>query len=234
MQELTAEGVLTDLVVRGNLPTPLSVILVKPDGRRSVVNYKGNLEPIRHIEVDLSVNCPKVILFDGHEPNISAPLVQFARTHHIVTVLDAGSVHRGTAELVSQVDHVVASERFGRDFTEERNLQKAIIKLNDVAPSVIITQGEKGLIWKRGEQRGRLDSFPVQAVDTTGAGDAFHGAFAAGLAAGKSWPELLQYSNAVGALCCTRYGARPAIPTAQDVRRFIRENKRGDDRKSAM
>jgi sulfofructose kinase len=66
-----------------------------------------------------------------------------------------------------------------------------------------------------------MPAFVVEAVDTTGAGDAFHGAFAAGLACGKKWPDLLRYSSAVGALCCTKHGARTAIPTAKEVKQFL-------------
>lgn len=225
LQELVDEGVITDFVVRGNLPTPLSVILVKPDGRRSVVNYKGKLRPIAKAGSDLLKYRPKVMLFDGHEPDLSAALISVARAHQIATVLDAGSVHQGTRELVAQVDYVVASEGFGMDFTGEQDLQKALKKLNKFAPSVVITRGESGLIWKNKEETGRLGAFPVEVVDTTGAGDAFHGAFAAGLATGKSWLELLRYASAVAAMSCTQYGARLAIPEAQEVLRFISEKK---------
>jgi sulfofructose kinase len=77
------------------------------------------------------------------------------------------------------------------------------------------------LIWQRGAASGELPAFPVQVVDTTGAGDAFHGAFAAGLALDMAWTELLRYASAVGALCCTQMGGRVGIPTAQQVVDFL-------------
>ena len=221
-QEFLSEGVFTGFVVRGDSPTPLSAILVKPDGARTVVNYRGSTAVLPSGRIDFSPGAFKVILFDGHEPYVSLALIDGGLTAGTRTVLDAGSVHRGTRELVGRVDYVVASEKFARDYTGETDHWAALAGLGQIAPAVIITRGEKGLIWQRVQQgSGRLDAFDVDAVDTTGAGDAFHGAFCAGLARGKSFPELLRYAGAAGALCCTKYGARPALPGAQEVADFL-------------
>ena len=219
--ELQKEGVNVDLIVRCDAPTPLSAILVKPDGKRTVINHGAGAKPLPQNSVDFSRCAPKVILFDGHEPALSIALAKTARVLSIPMVLDAGSVHRGTRELVALVDYVVASEKFATDFTGETDVEQAIVKLSQHASCVVITLGERGLIWKNSVSEGRLPAFAVKVVDTTGAGDAFHGAFAAGLAAGKGWDELLRYAGAVGALCCTKLGARPGIPTAQQVKAFL-------------
>jgi sulfofructose kinase len=81
---------------------------------------------------------------------------------------------------------------------------------------VVITLGEQGLIWRRGNEQGRLSAYPVLAIDTTGAGDAFHGAFAAALAVGMDWQPLLRYASAAGALCCMQMGARLGLPDKQE------------------
>jgi sulfofructose kinase len=86
--------------------------------------------------------------------------------------------------------------------------------------------GEAGLVWENEDGSGSLPAFSIDAVDTTGAGDAFHGAFAAGLAYGKPWKDLLIYASAVAAQCCTKYGARPAIPTAQDLAAFLKKHQK--------
>jgi sulfofructose kinase len=221
-KEFLSEGVFTGLVERGESPTPLSAILVKPDGARTVVNYRGSTAVLPSGRIDFSPAVCKIILFDGHEPNISLDLINGGLPAAAVTVLDAGSVHRGTRELVGRVDYVVASEKFARDYTGEADHWAALAALAQVAPAVIVTRGEKGLIWQHVQHgSGRLDAFDVAAVDTTGAGDAFHGAFCAGLAGGKSWPELLRYACAVAALSCTKEGARPALPAAQEVADFL-------------
>lgn len=130
---------------------------------------------------------PKVILFDGHEPHLSVPLVQVAKAKGIKTVLDAGSVHEGTKALIHQVDYPVCSENFAHQFTGESDGRCAADRLSTYAPSVVVTLGEQGLVWRNPQSRGAMSAFDVEAVDTTGAGDAFHGAFAACLAANLTW-----------------------------------------------
>ena len=79
LDELRSEGVLDDLIVRGNSPTPLSMILVKPDGKRTIVTYKAGTPALDPGQIDFSDVHPKAILFDGHEPEISIPLAMDAR-----------------------------------------------------------------------------------------------------------------------------------------------------------
>ena len=73
------------------------------------------------------------------------------------------------------------------------------------------------------KQQGKLPAFPVRVIDSTGAGDAFHGAFAAALARGKNWLEILTYASVAGALCCTKTGARPGLPSDQQHRAFCQK-----------
>ncbi|MEJ2748402.1 MAG: PfkB family carbohydrate kinase, partial [Anaerolineae bacterium] len=83
------------------------------------------------------------------------------------------------------------------------------------------TLGQQGLVWQKGAESGHLPAFPVEAVDTTGAGDAFHGGFAAGLVRNLAWNGLLRFASAVAALTCTQLGARLALPTDTAVQTFL-------------
>jgi len=219
--EFEKAGVAADLVVRGPVPTPLSVILVKPDGQRSLVNYREETEPLPEGSVDLSSISASVILFDGHEPEISVPLTLAAAERGALTVLDAGSVHAGTQALIDKVDYLVCSEVFARQFTDRDSLDAALGELYRHAPNVVITLGSKGLVWMTREGSGLLPAFPVTTFDTTGAGDAFHGAFAACIAEQLHWDETLRIASAAAALCCTRLGARPGIPRSTEVKDFL-------------
>ncbi|MGZ8160457.1 MAG: carbohydrate kinase family protein [Methylobacter sp.] len=209
-QELTDYGVGTQLIIRGTSPTPLSTILVKPDGKRCLINYKGDTQALSAAALTFTDVPAKVVLFDGHEPLISLPLAEQARQTNIPTVLDAGSVHEGTLALMNRVDYLVCSEKFAAQYAGYE--RQALSRLAELAPAVVITLGERGLIWQRGSEQGSLPAYPVTAIDTTGAGDAFHGAFAAALAAGMEWQALLRYAGAAGALCCTQMGARIGLP----------------------
>ena len=212
-QELQDHGVDSRLIVRGASPTPLSTILVKPDGKRCLINYKGDTQALSADALSLNEIPAKVLLFDGHEPFISLALAEKAKQSKIPTVLDAGSIHEGTLALMSRVDYLVCSEKFAVQYAGDEH--KALSRLAELAPAVVITLGERGLIWQRGNQRAALPAYPVTAIDTTGAGDAFHGAFAAALAAGMDWLTLLRYASAAGALCCTQMGARLGLPDQQ-------------------
>lgn len=220
-RELRNEGVNTELLLRGENPTPLSVILVKPNGDRTVINHKKQTPPLTESSIDFSACRPKAILFDGHEPLISLPLLKYAKKAGIPTILDAGSVHRGTTELAPLVDCLIASAKFAIDFSGKTKPVTALQALNTLAPIVIITLGKDGLIWSNRKEEGILPAFPIEAIDTTGAGDAFHGAFALGIAFGKEFADNLKFSSAVAALTCTKAGARTALPRLAEVEYFL-------------
>jgi len=213
-QELNVSGVNTQLIIRGDAPTPLSAILVSPDGKRCLINYRGDTQALAADTLDFTDVRAKVILFDGHEPFISLPLAEKARQANIPTVLDAGSVHDGTLALMDKVDYLVCSEKFANQYAGDEH--KAISRLAELAPVVVITLGDRGLIWQRGHEQGSVPAYPVTPIDTTGAGDAFHGAFAAGLALGLDWQTLLRYASAAGALCSMKMGARLGLPSREE------------------
>ncbi|MDD1624668.1 MAG: PfkB family carbohydrate kinase [Methylococcaceae bacterium] len=225
-QELLEYGVHTDLVIRDTSPTPLSIVLVKPDGKRALINYKGETRALPSGTIDFSSVIPKVVLFDGHEPHLSKFLLERTQHEGIPTLLDAGSVHEGTLALMEQVDYLVCSEKFARQFAGDE--ETALARLAEVSPAVVITLGERGLIWRRGQERGILSAFPINAIDTTGAGDAFHGAFAAALSSDMNWPDVLRYASAAGSLSCTKIGARSGLPSKEEHQALFEWRKNGN------
>ncbi len=218
-QELIKESINTQLLIRANNPTPLSSIIVKPNGKRALINYKGDTHALSSDAIDVTTLRSKVVLFDGHEPHISLSLIKHLQKEHIPTVLDAGSVHEGTLNLMDKVDYLVCSEKFAIQFAG--NERTALAKLAKLSPNVVITLGERGLIWQRDQETGYLDAFNIDCVDSTGAGDAFHGAFAAALTTHKNWLEILQFASAAGALCCTKIGARVGLPSKAEHQAFL-------------
>lgn len=217
LKELEASGVDIRGVIRGASPTPLSTVLVKPGGARSLVNFKGETRAQPLGAVDYAEMEARVLLFDGHEPCLSESLLP--RT--APKVLDAGSLHAGTLRLMGAVDHLVASEKFAREWLGRDDPSAALQGLSALAPVVVITLGAQGLIWRREGAQGRLNAPRVEALDTTGAGDAFHGAYAAGLALGLPWGELLRMASVAGAACCEVLGARPGLPSGHRVKALL-------------
>lgn len=226
IEELLSEGVETRWIVRSTQPTPISVILVKPNGDRTVVSFKSATPSLETADIDLA-NCnPSAILFDGHQQLISEGLAEFARNKKIVTILDAGSVHQGTIELLPFTDYLVASAGFAREFTGEANPCAALKVLSRQVPVAVITLGENGLVWKSGSAEGEMAALSVEPIDTTGAGDTFHGAFSLAIAQGREFSEALKFASAAAALCCTKLGARPGIPTKRELNDFLESSQK--------
>lgn len=224
LQELKAEGVDTRLVVRSSALTSISQVLAKPDGTRSVVNYRVPKAHIHPKDIDerlLNDIQPHVVLFDGHEPNLHAMFLRLAQRNGALTILDAGSVHEGTLDLYRKVDVLAASQRFALELTGCATPESALGQLREATPCVVITCGSSGLLWAKNGQQGRLRAYEVDAVDTTGAGDAFHGALAFCLGRGDGWMKALRFASAAAALACTRLGARQGLPRLHSVTSLI-------------
>ncbi|MCF8239862.1 MAG: hypothetical protein K9J16_00645 [Melioribacteraceae bacterium] len=224
MIEFEHENVMTSFVIRGAVPTPLSVSIVKPDGSRSLVNYRKSTKPLSENAIDFSNIEPKVILFDGHEPNISLVLLELAKAKNIITILDAGSLNDGTCELYNKVDHLICSEKFALELTGENSGEEAIEKLYEQNKNVVITLGSRGLIFKNESSSGKMPAFNVDVKDSTGAGDVFHGAFAASLVFGMTYEESLNFSSAAAAMSCREIGVRAGTPDFLEVEEFLRTN----------
>ncbi len=90
---------------------------------------------------------------------------------------------------------------------------------------MIITSGTHGLVYHCDGETGAMPAFHVAVVDSTGAGDAFHGGFATAVAEGKSIRESLRFASAVAALSCTHLGARPSLPYRNEVEAFLNARK---------
>lgn len=104
-------------------------------------------------------------------------------------------------------------------------MQDAALKLKEMYnPDVIvITQGKDGGILYDGSKITKYPAFNVEAVDTNGAGDVFHGAFAFALTKGYSYYKCCIFSSAVSALKCTKLGARQGVPSFDETINFLKE-----------
>ena len=216
--ELEAVG--TDVSRLQSLPhhtTPLSVILVnKQTGTRTIVNRKVRGRALRLDAAALAGSLPSVLLFDGHE--LDASLAALRAFPDAASILDAGSWREGTAALAGKVKYLVASERFARQATSFDDPRASLGKLREHFPTnVVVTLGEKGLVADDGSGFRHMPAFPAECVDTTGAGDIFHGAFA--FAIGRAMPfwECLRFASMAASLSVRKPGGRASIPTLSQV-----------------
>jgi len=217
LHELAAAGVSTTGIYRGDAPTPVAAVTIKPDGERSIVDYRAPTALAPDDSITLSKQPARVLLIDGHQALLSIKLVDEARSLGIPSVLDAGSINDGTMLLYNKVDYLITSEKFARQFSGEDDPRTALASLDGAAPLIAVTWGADGVYWLDQSGQHHMPAFDIEAVDTTGAGDAFHGAFALGLAQGIELRQNLRRSCATAALTCLKAGARSALPERSRV-----------------
>ncbi|MEW6698548.1 MAG: ribokinase [Bacillota bacterium] len=154
---------------------------------------------------------------------------ELTQKHGIPLILNPAPYQEFPREILKAVAYVTPNETeasflSGVEVTDEESaLQAAKIMYEYGVPNVIITLGEKGCYYYNGGEKGVLhEGFKIQAMDTTGAGDAFNGGLAYALAEGKDLEEAIRYANAVAALSVTKIGTAPAMPSKQEVEDFLK------------
>lgn len=226
VEELRAYGVDCRLTERrAGYATPTSLVLVNSEnGSRTIVNRKQPAAPLQLDVAALRVEhaAPRVLLFDGHERGAAeAALQAFPQA---VSILDAGSVRDGTLGLAGAVTHLAASGRFARQVTgidpraDVDAAASAVRALRQQFPgprSVLITLGAAGVI--SAQPDGTVQHIPaptVPVIETTAAGDIWHGAFAYALSQGLGLLPATRLAIAAASDSVTRSGGRSSIPPA--------------------
>jgi sugar/nucleoside kinase (ribokinase family) len=210
--------------------TPLSVILVNNrNGSRTIINRTRKEAAFQVDFRNWGNTIPRVLLFDGHA--LEASLSALDVFPHAVSILDAGSWREGTATLAGKVDYVAASERFAlqatglQDLHTSEHRRHAVSVLSDrFATTVIVTLGENGLIADDGGGFFHLPAFPAETVDSTAAGDIFHGALAFAVRESMPLQDCLRFASSAAALSVQVRGGRASIPTLDQVWQLMRQD----------
>ena len=165
------------------------------------------------------------LLVDGLMMDASLTAVKRAKDMNIPVLLDAGSARPGMFELARCCDYVVASEVFAEGLGWELTPQ-ALLKKSAALGSraLTITLGERGSITVADGRIIRMPAFKVEAVDTTGAGDVFHGGYIFGLLHGWELERIVRFASAVAAIKCRQMGGRTGIPRLDEVMQFLQQH----------
>lgn len=231
LESIRSEGVDTkDVVVVPGVTNQIAMVIVdRTRAERTILWHRPNEIATAPEEItEEKVAVGRVLLVDGHDAPAAARAAAIARGRGIPVVLDAESIKEGTLDVVRNTDVLIASRRFPRRFTGASHLDAAFAEIRRLGPRVIaVTLGNLGAVVMVAD--GSVYASPayeVDVVDTTGAGDTFHGAFLYGLLAGWSVERTLDFSNAAAALCCTELGARGGARSLEDVLTLVREGVR--------
>lgn len=222
---LRREGVDLSYARHVDGPNRLAIILVDHAGRRTVLWSRSPALQMRPADIDPSaVTSGSILLVDAMDPDASTAAAAHARAAGVRTAIDIDAVRPGVGRLLRTIDVIIASQDFVGAFTGAESIAKGLNQLaaDSGASLVVATMGAAGslALFEGGEIQ--TPAFPVDVVDTTGAGDAFRGGFLAGwvqYGASRSVPALLEIASAVAALNCRALGAQAGLPqwSAVDV-----------------
>ncbi len=196
------------------------IIANKSNGSRTIITAKSS--PIRALSKKITMKAD-VILIDGEHPDTAKEVL--LNNPQAISVLDAGRVNDDTKELGKMVTYLVCSKDFAEEITNSKidtsNINSLIECYNYLKDyfntNIIITLEAKGSFTEISGKYEIIPSIKVTAIDSTGAGDIFHGAFTYFISNGYSLKDSIHYASITGGISVTRVGSRNSIPTLQEV-----------------
>ncbi len=206
LQSLKSVGIHTStMLIDDQTSTSVSSIIVNTtNGSRTIVNI-----PLSE-KNDLKIEWPDevdVLLFDGHE----LPLIKEAleRYPEAIRVFDGDKFKTNTLDILSDIDYLICGQEFEREYKE----QFPNHDIFSLSKEVIITMGEHGCRSKTKQYK----SYPADVVDTTGAGDIFHGAFVYGVDKGWDIETCIDVASRAASKSCEKIGGMTSIPPLHDI-----------------
>jgi sulfofructose kinase len=227
LKELKAFGVNTSQVhvVPGGRTGICFVMVKMGKGERSFV-----VSQQRNLFVDLStlnlerIKKARVVLTDSTWIEAAQQAAHFAKAHGIPVVADIHDHSQTSLDLLSLADYAIIPRQLANVLAPKGDYSAALkeLKARNVKYPVI-TLGKDGCTYLYQDKIFRQPAFQVDVVDTTGAGDVFHGAFCYALLRGLALPESVTLASAVAAMACTKLGGRTGIPTYEQTIQFMKE-----------
>nr|WP_318384436.1 PfkB family carbohydrate kinase [uncultured Enterobacter sp.] len=224
LAELTSLGVNTHFTRRyAQAHSSQSAVLVDDHGERMIINYPSpDLPQDADWLQEIDFTQWDVVLADVRWHEGTKRAFTLARRAGVLTVLDADTTPQDITDLVALSDHVAFSEPGLQRLTGLSDTLAALKKAKTLTDGhVYVTKGRAGCYWLEQQILQHQPGFAVDVVDTTGAGDVFHGALAVSLAQRAPLSDAVRHACAVAALKCTRPGGRAGIPDCDQTRSFL-------------
>ena len=202
--------------------TSFSFILInKKNGSRTVFNVATEHPALKKLNYDFT---PDIIFTDGHDSGATQNAI--SKYQNAISVIDAGRITPELLELCKYIKYIVCSKGFAEtvtgmkfDFNNPQSLVNIYTKLQNKYPNsnLTITLEEHGCLYTSGNEIKIMPGLKLTPVDTTGAGDIFHGAFTYGLANGFDMDKIVTFANIAAGLSVTKMGSRLSIPSLSEV-----------------
>jgi ribokinase len=225
-------NVSSSLIVEGE-PSGTAIILVDEYGENCIVITPGannKLSPAYIGAIENILEEADILVLQMEIPYETVKKTcLLAKKYQTQIILNVAPAMQLDDEILRAVDVLVVNE------TEAETICMATIEdvgkegiadllLEKGVNTVVLTLGKNGCFFKNSIESLCLNAYDVETIDTTAAGDTFCGALAAELSRGNSWEEALKFSTAAAAICVTRMGAQPSIPTEEEVRHYLKMN----------
>jgi len=228
-EKLAHEGIETRHVVHmPGLVTPISAVMVDPSGERTIVTFRDpELWKVRLPHTETLLDDCAAILTESRCAEFCTDLCAEARRRGIPVIVDVDRAMSLREGLLNVSSHLVFSSEPLQETADVTDDGAALRKIAKLTPSFLAgTRGPKGTIWL--DEQGTLQetpAFPVHTVDTLGAGDVFHGAFALAITEKQAVRQALRFASAAAALKCTRFGGAFAAPQRAEVEELLGQSQ---------
>jgi sulfofructose kinase len=225
LESLRASGInLDDIGIRPDCPNQSAYILVdRATGERTVLWHRDDclrIDP--ECLTPEKITSARLLHIDGHDTPAVSRAAEIARRHQIPVTVDVDTIYPGFDRVLPNVDYLIASSEFPGRWTHEDDPFRALAMIQDEYGMRVaaMTLGADGALARVNRHYIYSPGFMVDCVDTTGAGDVFHGAFCYSVIENMPMREALEFSNAMAALNCTALGARGHIADVEEARTF--------------
>jgi len=225
VEDLGEHGVnVQGIRLSGDVQTLHAHILVdNQDGGRTVILNQNKVPPIRGSQLSENIlGITRLITLDSRPSPAIIDAVKSAKTAGAKVMLDAGSVQPHVTELLPLVDYPIVTGKFVKNYFGHSNFEQACNAfLKEGAELAGVTMGAQGSYLATEDRTVYLPAFSIEAVDTTGAGDVYHGGVLYGILQSWSVKHIGQFASAVAALNSLTFGARDGLADLGTIREFF-------------
>jgi len=228
--EIIKEKVDTSFVQWAEGDSAFSFVYVNiNNASRTLFNYHERVPPINiNMKLEDYISHAKYLHLDGTNYENALNTAVIAKKNKVLVSLDGSSMQKDNflnLKLAKMADILIMNENYPCRLMEDENRERALLEIAKFGARVVIsTSGAKGCLLVKSGALIKFPAFQINPVDTTGAGDAFHGAFLRALELGYDLHISIRFASAVSAINCLSKGGRRGIPTFEETNKFIDQN----------